>query len=326
MSASEQRALVRARFAVLDLLNRYSFGFALLLTGALLITTLLRESGGFGTTDQLADFAPIALAAMASTPAIISGGGGFDLTISPLMTLTSAVFIVWLEPHGLGGAVAVPIILALGAAVGTLNGLIIVGLRIQPVVATLSMYFVLLGVDLEVAPNPETLGSSWIHHLANSIGPVPGPLFTLGAPLLIWALLGLTPYRRTLYLVGSNDVTAFASGVNVARVRVAAYALGGLFAAIGGLALAALVSSVDASLGATYTLLAVASVALGGTSLWGGRGGLAGALLGAGAIYLLQNLLTAAQIDPSWLQVMYGGMLIAAVVLGGISTNVRKRA
>jgi ribose transport system permease protein len=312
--------------SVLWLLNRYSFGFALLLSVGLLIANLLWESGGFGTSEQLANFAPMALAAMASTPAIISGGGGFDVSISPLMTLVSAVFIVWLVPHGLGGAISVPILLGLGAGIGLVNGLIIVGLRVQPVVATLSMYFILIGVDLAIVPNPTSLDSSWVTQLAGNVGPVPGALFTIGSPLLIWAALALIPYRRTLYAVGSNDATAFSSGVNVAVVRICAYALGGLFAGIGGIALTALVSSVNASLSATYTLLAIASVALGGTSLWGGRGGLFGAILGGAAIYLLQNVLTLAQIDPSWLQVMYGGMLILAVLLSGIAARAKAPA
>ena len=119
--------------ALLRLLNRYSFGFALLLTLALLAATLIRDTN-FGWRDQLANFAPMALAAMASTPAIISGGGGFDLSISPLMYLTGEVFIVWLAPHGLGGAVSVPIVLAVGIAIGALNGLLIILLRVPPVV------------------------------------------------------------------------------------------------------------------------------------------------------------------------------------------------
>ncbi len=81
----------------------------------------------------------------------------------------------------------------------------------------------------------------------------------------------------------------------------------------------ALTSRANPSLSSTYTLLAIAAVALGGTSLWGGRGGLFGPVLGAAAIYLLGNLLTSMQVDPSYLQVMYGGMLIVAVVLGGLA-------
>jgi ribose transport system permease protein len=317
--------LGRAGTAALRLLNRYSFAFALLLTLALLAATLIRDSN-FGWNDQLANFAPMALAAMASTPAIISGGGGFDLSISPLMYFCGEVFIIWLAPHSLGGAASVPIILALGAAVGLLNGLVIILLRVPPVVATLSMYFVLIGVDLRVAPNPKYLGTNWIHELAGTVGPIPGALFTLGFPILVWLLIGLIPYRRTLYAVGSNDATAFASGVNVAAVRVVAYTLGGMFAGVGALALVALTSSANPSLSTTYTLLAIAAVALGGTSLWGGRGGLIGPMLGAASIYLLGNLLITLQVDPSYLQVMYGGMLIFAVILGGLAGRARASA
>jgi ribose transport system permease protein len=305
--------------AALRLLNRYSFGFALLLSIALLIANLVEESGSFSVTNQLADLAPLALAGMASTPSIISGGGGFDLTVSPVMILTGGIFAVWLVPAGLGGAVAVPIVLLAGAAMGAFNGLLIILLRVPPVVVTLSMYFVLLGVDLVVIPSPVTLNSSWITHLGSSVGPIPGAVFTLGTPLLIWALLGLTPYRRTLFAVGSNGAAAFSAGVNVARVRVLAFSLGGMFAAVGGLALLGLDASVNATYAPTYTLIGIAAVALGGTSLWGGRGGIFGAVLGAASIWLLENLLTILQVNQSWLQVVYGMLLVFAVVLSGVA-------
>jgi ribose transport system permease protein len=297
------------------LLRRHSWGFASSLAIVLLVANLIQESGNFGLTQQLADFAPLALAAMASTPAIISGGGGFDLTISPLMTFASAVYVVWLEPHGLGGAISIPILLLMGLFVGAFNGATIVVLRVQPVVVTLAMYFVLIGADAIIAPAAVSFHPNWIVHLAGSVGPIPGGLITIGVPLVVWFLLGRVPYRRLLYAVGSNDAAAYSTGVNVAGVRIAAYALGGLFAAIGGIALTALVTSVDASLATSYTLIAIASVALGGTSLWGGRGGLSGAVAGGASIYLLGTLLAGLSVNPNWIQVVYGAMLIAAVIL-----------
>jgi ribose transport system permease protein len=302
---------------IIGLMRRYSFALALILTVVLLIVNILTESGSFGLTAQLANLAPMAIAAMASTPSIVSGGGGFDLTISPAMTFLGGAAALWLIPHGLGGVVIIPILLGMGAAIGALNGLLIMLLRIPPVVATLSMYFVFLGVDLEMAPTPLTIQGGWFTHLSGSVGPIPGAVFTIGAPLLIWFLLGLTPFRRTLFAVGSNAPAAFSAGVNVALVRVLAYSLGGLFAAIGGIALLSLVLTVNASSATDYTLLAVASVALGGTPLAGGRGGLFGGVLGAASIYLLGNILIILQINPSWLQVVYGGMLVLAVVLSG---------
>jgi len=302
-------------------LQTYSFGFGVLLTLVLLVVTLATEQGGFGLTQQLADVAPMAIAALASSVSII--GGGFDLSISPLIFFTNSVFVVWLAPHGLGGAISVPIILGLGLAVGALTGLLVVGLRVQAVAVTLAMYFALQGVDLLIAPNPVSMSSTgWLQHLASSIGPVPGGVGTIGVPLLIWFGLRFVPFRRLLYAVGSNDTTAFSSGVKVNAVRVASYAIGGLFAGIGGLALTALVSSANASQATEYTLVAIAAVVLGGTSLAGGRGGLLGALFGAFAIYLLQNLLATYQIDPAYLEIVYGGILIVAVVLGGVLSPV----
>ncbi len=306
-----------ARHSLRRTARTYSWGFAAILAVAMLAANIATEHGGFGLSDQLANVAPLAIAAIASAPSII--GGGFDLSISPLILLINSVFIVYLAPNGLGGAVAVPIMLGIGLAVGLFNGLVIVALRVQPIVVTLAMYFSLQGIDLLIAPNPVSVHSTgWLQHLAGSVGPLPGALFTIGIPLLIWFGLGFVPYRRLLYAVGSNDATAFSSGVNVNAVRVASYALGGVFAGFGGLALTGLVNSADASNATEYTLVAIAAIVLGGTSLAGGRGGLIGPLLGAFSIYLMQNLLATFAINPAYLQIVYGGILIVAVVLGGL--------
>ena len=307
----------RGRLDARRVMRDYSFSFGLLLAVGLLIANITTESGGFGLTNQLADVAPLAIAALASTPAII--GGGFDISISPLIFCLNSVFIVWLAPAGLAGAVSVPIILGLGLAVGIFTGAMIVFLRVQPVVVTLAMYFILQGVDLVLSPQPQALpgNGGWTTHLAGSIAGIPGGVFTIGLPLLIWIGLRYVPFRRYLYAIGSNETTAFSSGVNVTSVRIASYALGGLFAGIAALALTGLVSTSDAPQSTEYTLPAIAAVALGGTSLAGGRGGLTGALYGAFAIYLLQNLLSTLQIDPAYLAIVYGGTLVVAVVIGG---------
>ena len=317
------RLQLRPFAALFQIQRRFSFAFALVLTAILLIVNLTQSSGGFGWTQQLADFAPLGIAAMASTPSIISGGGGIDVSISPLMIFVTVVFVGVLAPNGLGGAIAVPILLVMAAGVGAFNGLLVVALRVPPVVVTLSMYFVLMGVSAAVLPESGILSHTWLSHLAGDVGPIPGAVFTLGIPLLLWFTLRLLPYRQLLYAVGGNDATAFAAGVNIAAIRVAAYALGGLFAAFAGMALIAITLDANPDQGGSYTLLAIASVALGGTSLWGGRGGMVGPLLGAASIYLLEDLLTTFQIPPSWLQVMYGGALVVAVVASGIVARPR---
>jgi ribose transport system permease protein len=305
---------------IVGLLSRYSFGFASALALALLAANLARTPN-FGWTNQLASFAPLAIAAMASTPAIISGGGGFDLSISPLMALVNIVFVFELAPHGLGGAAGAVLVLVLGASIGMLNGILISVARVPPIVATLATYFILIGLNLELAPSPKNLDSTWLSHLAGTVGPIPGGVLTIAVPIVVWALLGRIPYRAMLYAVGSNDATAFASGVNVGLVRVIAYGLGGLFAGLGGLALTGLTSSATGTTSSAYTLVAIAAVALGGTSLWGGRGGLVGSTIGAACIYLLETLLSSFQVSSSWLEVVYGVALLGAIVFGGLVTR-----
>jgi ribose transport system permease protein len=315
----------RERRGVVGLLNSYSYSFALGLVVLLLVIYVV-QSRNVNWVGAISTFSPMACAAMASTPAILSGGGGFDVSISPIMILTTAVYAAYLIPIGLGGPIGIVVLLAVGALVGLVNGLLIVRLRIQPVVVTLGMSFVITGLNVLIVPQSLFLSGSWIAKLAGPESKWPGALILIVLPLLIWAVVGRTAYRRTLLAVGSSDVAAFAAGVNVNRVRVVAYSLGGLLATFGGLAILATTSTVDASQSGTYTVGAIAAVALGGTSLWGGRGGLIGSLLGAAAIYLLSALLIAWNLGPSWLSVLSGSMLLAAVVIIGLGSSQAARS
>jgi ribose transport system permease protein len=305
-----------------DLLRTRPFMFALLLAIALLIVNVIAEPS-FGKPGnwaaELATLAPFALVAMASTPAIVSGGGGLDISVGPLTIVVNTILVAWFLPHsGLDSAwVAIPLLCLIGAAIGAVNGVLIAVFRYQPVIATLCAFFILSGVALKVAPNPKTVQDvSWLSSLGDQVGPIPGALFLIAIPVILWLALSRTSFHRNLYAVGGNDATAFSSGVDVAATRIIAYALGGLFAAVAGIALTALVMSTQASNVAAYTLIALAAVALGGTPLGGGRGGLLGSVLGAFCIYELQTLLSALNVSATWNQVVYGGLLVVGVVVG----------
>ena len=211
----------------------------------------------------LGTLAPFVIVGMASTLAFLSGGGGIDLSIAPLMGLTNIVLVTVLFGTSFGGPVlAVPILLALGALVGAINGVMVARLRYPPVIATLGTFFVLAGLDLRLVPNPVTAGPNWTNHLAGSIGPVPGAVLTMGVPLLLWLGLRRTPYVQSLLAVGDHDATASSAGMDVNAVRISAYALGGLIAAVGGIALTGLVRSADAQVFNNYILIALAAVEL----------------------------------------------------------------
>ncbi len=307
---------------VTRLLRTRYFMFALLLAVLLLVANVIAEPH-FGKPSnwpsELAALAPFALVAMASTPSIVSGGGGLDISVGPLVVLVNVVLTISLLAGGQGSVwVDLPILLALGAAVGAINGTLVAVFRYQPVIATLCMFFVLSGISLKVGATPKAaVAGNWTADLGDKVfGFLPGALVLLAIPVVIWFVLSRTSFHRNLYAVGGNDATAYSAGVNVTAVRIVAYAVGGLFAAVGGIALTALVQTSQAGSSAQYTLIALAAVALGGTPLGGGRGGLLGSALGASCIYLMQTLLSALNVPQTWLQVVYGGLLIIGVVVG----------
>jgi ribose transport system permease protein len=312
-----ERDAIASRRALRSLRSN-TFVSALGLALALLIANAVVDPAfvSSGLPSTLGALAPLALVAMASTPAILSGG--IDLSLGPLLSLANVMMVTSLLPNGLGSIwLSVPIVLALGAALGAINGTLIAVLRFPPVIATLCSLFVLLGAAYDLAPTPRAAGANWTSHLTGTIGGVPTALLIIAAPLLLWWLLRRTPFCRALYCVGDSDVTAFTAGVDVGLTRILAYALGGLIAALGGLALTGVVHSGDSSLGLQYTLIALAAVVLGGTPLGGGEGGMLGALFGAVSLFLIQNLLDALNVNPTWFSVVYGGVLIAAATVGG---------
>jgi ribose transport system permease protein len=175
--------------------------------------------------------------------------------------------------------------------------------------------FILSGVGLAVLSEPATGSTPWLDALGGQIGGFfPGALILIAVPFAVWWLLGRTPFIQALYSVGGDELAAYSAGIDVRRVRVIAYMLGGAFAGLAGIALAAATQSADASQATQYTLPAIAAVAIGGTSFAGGRGGPLGSLAGAAIMFLSQTLLDAIGVSGNWDQVIYGVMLLGAIL------------
>jgi ribose transport system permease protein len=312
--------------SVFRFLRSRPYAFALVLLVLLLIANIIAQpsfAGPSNWAETLAIFAPFAIAALASTPAIMSGGGGIDISIGPLMTVVDMVIVADLLPHGLGAPwIVVPICLVLGAGVGAINGTLVTVLRFQPVVATLCMNFILTGLATQIEGGSTPQGSTWwTDDLAGSFGPIPGGLISIGIVLAIWYGLSRTAYLKNLYATGGDDAAAFSAGVAVTRVRILAYTTGGLFAGIGGLALMSVLMEGEASDATMYTLVALAAVALGGTAFTGKRGSLIGTLLGAACMYLITNVLSAARVPDTWTDAIYGALLVIAVIFSAGLAN-----
>lgn len=307
-----------------QIVQKVGFAGAILLV--LLVANIVMNPARFhpaawGTLIGMA--APLIGAALASTPVILAGRGGIDISVGPVMGLVNAVVVqvLFLQAGVSSPFLLWPAALLIGAAIGAVNGLLATVVRIQPIVATLGVYLILTGVTLTILPAPVGPVPDWLKAMAGAYSIV--PLAVIAA--LWWGLTRL-PYHDQLMAVGSDDRAAFTAGVNVTAVRFAAYVLTGLLAGAAGMMLTALIGSADPNVGPGYTLIAIAAVALGGVSLAGGRGGLAGAAIGAIDIFLLQSLLTTFNVSTYVLQVAYGAILVAAVVLMALQDRQAKEA
>lgn len=302
-----------------------NFGFAVVLLVVLLAVNLILSPGRFqpGSWGALIGLAaPLIGAAIASTPVILAGRGGIDISVGPLMGFVNALTIqvLFLGAGISSPLVLVPAALLVGALVGAANGFLATIVRIQPIVATLGTYLILTGVTLTILPAPIGPAPAWLKALSGPLSMLP-----LALMFIAWWLVRRTPYYDQLMAVGSDDRAAYTAGVDVTRVRFIAYIMTGILGGCAGLMLTALIGSADPNIGPTYTLIAIAAVALGGVSLAGGRGGVAGAAIGAIDIFLLQSVLTTFNVSTFVLQIAYGSILVLAVMLTALQERLAMR-
>lgn len=223
------------------------------------------------------------------------------------------------------GVIAVLLVVpALGLLLGALNGVIIVRGRLQPFIVTLAMMVAALGIArLTAGQNSAVLpvypGSNATADFNNlrsmlwGVAPVPG-LFFIAAAIVYAALLRFTAFGRYVYAIGGNEEATRLSGVKVERVKIAVYAFSGMLAAIAGILYVAQYRQGKPDAGSGLELDAIAAVVIGGTSLMGGRGSIAGTIVGVLIFGLLSNILQLHNINSN-LQLVLKGLIIVVTVL-----------
>lgn len=304
-------------------------GLAGLVVILLVFTRVINPNYGAGGIQGLAvNVLPLAFAALAQTTVVIAGG--IDLSIASMMALTNMVAATLMlgrsDEIGVGVFVAV---LVLGALIGAVNGALIVWTRVADIIVTLAMAFVWSGFALWIAQAPVRSPHQWLSDLVN------GALFTEFLPkafivlviavAVVWIPLRLSRFGLALYAIGGNALAAFRSGVSVGRTKILAYAVAGLFAAMGGLALSAITGQGNPLPGG-FTLASVAAVVLGGVSLAGGRGGAVGPILAVMVLSLIQTDMTFLGLNSNLATVTQGVILIGVVVLGSLTLRRRARS
>jgi ribose transport system permease protein len=299
--------------------------FAILFVANIIWQTSFIHPNNWATTLTYA--APLILTGLAQTVPILSGQGGLDLSVGPFAGFVAVLIVHTYKPAGLGSPeLLIPLVILTGLVGGGINGVLVAYVRLPPIIATLGAYLFYTGIAAEILPTPGGTAPHWTTVLTQSYGPIPGMFFLFGLVALAWILLSRTAYVRHLLSVGGDDRAALTSGIDVAKVKVIAFALAGLLSATAGLVLAGTTNSADATAGVPLTISSVAVVALGGISLVGGRGGLLGAAIGGGSYYLIQNLLTVIGVSPFALNIADGVILIAALAFGGLLERRRRSA
>lgn len=255
---------------------------------------------------------PLAILAGAQTLAMLTGG--IDLSVGAVASMAAFVMATLVNGYGAPVAVGVALLAALGA--GLVTGVGIGVFKVHPLIMTLGMSLVVLGL---VA----------VYQLAMVLAGVviPGPLLWLGSettagfipnsivlfiPLAILIIVGLrrSGFGRLLFAIGDNAVAARLAGVRIWQVHVALYTISALLAALAGFLLAGLNKTASPALVESQVLPSVAAAVIGGTSILGGRGGFGGTILGALILTLLSALLVVLDMPEAMRQVLFGAIIV----------------
>ena len=266
----------------------------------------------------------LALVALGKTAVILTRG--IDLSVGGLISLSNCLLATQMG-QDTGSILAwSAIILAAGLVAGAFNGALIGLTRLQPFVVTLASWSIFSGIALWVLPTtggkvPAALTDLTIGETAG----VPRPLLMLFALCLVWSLLRRTRSGRAVYALGSDPDAARLSGVSRWRTSIKVYAFSGACAAAAGIFLSTQTASGSPKVGDPFILSAVAAVVIGGTSLFGGRGGFAGTVAGVFVLTLIIDVTFQLGIDSYWAVLAQGLLLIVAVALNSGGELLQRR-
>ena len=290
----------------------------LVLSGVLIILFLITGTiqpnylSVSGVRNMLLQAAPLGILAGAQTILLLTGG--IDLSITMIAT-ASAYVAANQSPNG--AAVAILAGLMVGLIVGIANGVGVAVFRVNPLIMTLAMSAILLGLftgwtqtilqgSTQVADFIRLLGGGAF--FGNRI-PYSVVVWLGVAIILIW-LLRRTGWGRLIYAIGDNEVAVRLAGVRVWQVRISAYAAAGVLGSIGGILLGGRTGMVDLQLASAFLLPSIAAVVIGGTSTFGGMGGYSGTILGALILSVLNSMLTFLNVGQAIQQVVYGVIVL----------------
>jgi inositol transport system permease protein len=317
-AAPELRATPARKFDFVGFLEKYGVLLFLVVLILLFATQNPRFLSARNVSNILTEVSIYGIMAVGMTCVILTGG--VDLAVGSLLAFAgmcaASVVVMLGGTFPLSWLVALLVACAVGTAVGYLHGKTVTKLNVPPFIVTLGGMTIWRGLTL----------------ILNDGGPISGfdesirwwgrgDVFGIPVPVLVFALvsgigyitLRYTRYGRSIYAVGGNPEAARLSGLNVKRILVSVYVIVGLLAGLSGFLLMARLGSAEAVAGISYELRVIAAVVIGGTSLFGGLGGVGGTIIGSLLLGVLLNGLVMLNVSAYYQQVVIGVIIVIAV-------------
>ena len=290
----------------------------LLILLALLVVASQIARPGIVSTDWIGVMlrAAVPLAILAGCQTLTMLTGGIDLSVGAVASMSG--FVVATLVSGPGTPAGIVVAVVVGLIAGLITGIGVGVFRVHPLIMTLGMSLVVLGLanvwQLQMVKTNSGVPSQlrWLgsERVAFDILPVSLLVFV---PLTALVLLGLrrTGYGRLLYAIGDNPIAARLSGARAWQVLVVLYVISAVMAAVAGFLISGLTNVASVSLADSYVLPSVAAAVIGGTSIMGGRGGFGGTIVGALILTVLSSLLSSLGYPEAVRQVLFGAIIVA---------------
>jgi ribose transport system permease protein len=251
--------------------------------------------------------------------------GGIDLSVGAIVAL-AGVCATTSASQSLGPLLMVAICIAVAAVVGVLNGALIAYGRMVPFIATLAMLVAARGLAQHISGGvPQTVNDAVFNDIGSALVlGVPLPVWVFAAVVVVgWIVLNRTTFGRRTIAIGGNAEASRLAGINVARQTLVLYVISGVCAGIAGVLLTARLTSGSNDVGNLYELDAIAAVIIGGTRLSGGRGTLAGSIVGVLIFTLISNIFVLENLPSDIQSIAKGVIIVAAVLLQGRSVSAK---
>ena len=243
--------------------------------------------------------------------------GGIDMSVSSVISI-STIWVAMFSSTGTAGLLGSLILAVLvGVLVGLVNGLGVVKFKIPAMIITISTQAFVKGIALVLMPSSGgKVNQGFADFIRTRFGIFSIAFLTaIVLYVLIWVVLHYTGFGRKVYAVGNGELYAEQSGINTKKITIQVYIISGVIAAIAGIVLSARISSGNPLVGDNYAMDSVATAVIGGVSMNGGIGSVAGALFGAVILTLINNIMNSMGISPYYQYIIKGALLMFSLVL-----------